>query len=146
MIDDSVRRDEGAAARALPAPARARRVLVLLIGIVVLSAADLAITLTHLQGAGMMEANPIAAWLIRTTESAWSLGLFKALTVTIAVSVIYRLRRHIQGELAAWCGLVILAGVAWMWQAYTEQLHPDDAQPMLLSFAEVYSDQWLVID
>lgn len=50
---------------------RSRRVIVLLAAIIVLSAADLAITLFHLKTMGMMEANPIARFLIEQTSSAW---------------------------------------------------------------------------
>ena len=53
---------------------RERRVGILLVSIIVLSAADLLLTIAHLQTIGMIEANPIAAFLIRTTASAWILS------------------------------------------------------------------------
>ena len=43
---------------------RSRRVILLIVGIVVLSLADLIVTLWHLTSVGMAEANPIAAWII----------------------------------------------------------------------------------
>ena len=43
---------------------RSRRVILLIVGIAVLSLADLIVTLWHLTSVGMAEANPIAAWII----------------------------------------------------------------------------------
>ena len=104
--------------------ARSRRVMVLLIGILVLSAADLAITLVHLKSVGMMEANPIAAYLIRTTDSPWALTVYKVVTVGICISLLFLFRRRAEGEIAAWFGAAVLAAVSIMWHNYSE--HFDD--------------------
>jgi len=98
---------------------RPRRVVVLLVGIVVLSLADLIITLTHLTTVGMAEANPVARWVIQWTGSPVSLVLFKVATVGVCVVLLYRVRHHLQGEIAAWLALVILAGMSVMWFSYT---------------------------
>lgn len=124
--------------------ARPRRMIVLLAGIIVLSAADLAVTLAHLTTVGMLEANPIAAWLVRTTESPWALGLYKALTVGICVGVLYRLRRHRAGELAAWCAIVILVGMCFMWRDYVWYLgHPANLD---LAHAASTHPDWILLD
>ncbi len=123
---------------------RSRRVTVLLLGIVVLSLADLAVTLTYLQGTGMLEANPIAAYLIRTTDSSWALAGYKVFTVGIAVTVLWALRRRLEGEIASWCGMVILVGVAFLWHRYSNEFNgPDD---VILAQSGVYGDSWLMLD
>lgn len=97
---------------------RRRRVTVLVGGIVVLSLADLAITLKFLEARWMIEANPIAAYLIESTQSAWALAAFKCATVGICAGLLLRLRRHRAGEMAAWFGLAVLVGVLAMWHSY----------------------------
>jgi hypothetical protein len=123
--------------------ARVRRVTVLLWAIVILSLADLAVTIGHLQSVGMAEANPVAAYLIRVTDSPWALAAFKALTVAVCVALLYSARRHWQGEVASWLALTILVGVSILWHYYAEAL--DDANHVRL--AQVVSgDDWLQFD
>jgi len=122
---------------------RSHRVLVLLAGIIVLSLADLVVTLQHLQSIGMVEANPIAAWLIRSTNSAWILGAYKTVTVGICVALLYRARRYWIGEAAAWCAVAILAGLSVMWHTYAEQIE----SPVELMTAQAdLGDRWLHLD
>lgn len=117
--------------------------VVLLVGIIILSIADLVITLEHLQSFGMVEANPIAAWIIRSTQSAWVLGAYKSITVGICVTLLYRLRRHRVGELAAWCALVILTGLSVMWHTYTEEME----SPLEIQTVQAGAgDLWLTLD
>lgn len=101
---------------------RVRRVLLLLVGIACLSCADLAVTLTHLRTIGMAEANPIAAFVIEWGGSWLWLAVYKAGTVGLAVGVLYRLRRTVQGEIGCWLGLAILVGMSLQWHAYTGML------------------------
>lgn len=102
--------------------ARPRRVTVLLAGIAVLSLADLAVTIAYLQANSMMEANPLAAYVIRATQSVWVLVAFKLATVAVCVGLLYRVRRHLCGEVAAWCALAILAAISVMWHSYSNQI------------------------
>lgn len=124
--------------------ARSRRVTLLLIGVVVLSLADLVITLTHLRSLGMMEANPIAAFLIRTTNSAWILSVYKILTTGICVAVLYWLRRMRSGEIAAWISVAILAFMCVMWHQYSA--HFDDVEALTLAQSGGYGENWLYLD
>lgn len=109
---------------------RSRRVALLVVGVVILSLADLVITLAYLRANWMMEANPIAAYLIKSTQSAWPLAVYKCVTVGTCVALLYRLRRHKAGEVAAWCAVGILAVMSVMWHKYS--LHFDDPQEMML--------------
>jgi len=122
---------------------RSKRVIVLLAGIILLSIADLVVTLVHLRTIGMAEANPIAAWLIRSTQSPWVLMAYKALTVGICVSVLYRFRRCATGEIASWIGVLILAGMALLWSCYSSAL--ESPAEVLLAQAE-QGEQWLYLD
>ena len=87
-------------------------------GVILLSIGDLLITVTYLRSTGMMEANPIAETIIRVTGSVAALAAYKALTVGICVSLLYRLRRLVEGEVAAWCAVAILALLAIQWHNY----------------------------
>lgn len=120
-------------AAAVACGSRPRRVIVLVLGIIVLSLADLIVTLAFLQANWMIEANPIAAYLIRSTQSAWVLAAFKCCTVGICASLLFRVRHHLAGELAAWFAVVILAGMSVMWYSYST--HFENSHDVLLVHA-----------
>jgi len=122
---------------------RPRRVMMLLAAIVVLSLVDLLITIAHLRSVGMVEANPLAAYLIRTTGSWWALALYKSATVAVCVVLLHRARRHVQGEIASWLALVILVGVSVMWHCYMQE----SESPDVVRIAQVvHGDEWLTLD
>ena len=97
---------------------RSQRVMWLLIGVVSLSFADLALTTMYLTSVGMTEGNPIAAWLLIQTNSLWVLGLYKGVTVATCVTLIFYMRESRQGELAAWCSMLILTALSIWWNQY----------------------------
>jgi hypothetical protein len=117
---------------------RSRRILLILMGVVILSLADLAITLAYLRANWMMEANPIAAYLIKTTQSAWLLAWYKIITVAVCVALLYRVRHSRAGEVAAWCALAILCIMSIMWRSYSN--HLDDPQIIVLAHATHFDD------
>ncbi len=110
---------------------RARRVTILVVGIIALSLGDLIVTLAYLKANWMMEANPLAAWLIKTTQSSWALAAFKCCTVGICAALLLKLRRFHSGEVAAWCGIAVLSIMAVMWHAYAQ--HFDDPEILFLA-------------
>lgn len=125
------------------AAARTRRVSWLLAGVLLLSLTDLLVTIVHLRSVGMVEANPIAAFLIRSTNSAWVLSAYKLVTVGICLSLLYRLRRHVEAEMAAWCAIAILTGVLCQWYAFSEEIDT----PLELRVAQAeFGDDWLRLD
>ena len=91
----------------------------LLSGVIFLSLADLFLTISYLTSVGMSEGNPIALWLLQTTNSVWPLVLYKALTVAICVTLLYRIRRKRQSELASWCAMLILVALSIWWNQYS---------------------------
>ena len=123
---------------------RSRRVVLLIVGIVLLSLGDLVITLILLKSTGMAEANPIASYLIRSTGSGFVLAAYKALTVGVCVSLLYRLRPSVEGEVAAWCAMAVLALTAVQWYQYMHEL--DDLDQMELAHCTACVDQWLLLE
>lgn len=97
---------------------RAQRVMCLLVGIIMLSLADLLLTSMYLTSVGMSEANPIAAWLLMRTNSLWILALYKGVTVATCVLLLYYMRNSRQGEMAAWCSMLILTALSVWWNQY----------------------------
>jgi hypothetical protein len=131
-------------ARLEAALGRPRRVVILLLGVVVLSVADLLITLAHLRATGMAEANPVARFVIGLTGSPISLACFKALSVFICVGLLYKVRKTVQGEIASWCALLILSCISMMWFRYAHQYeNPVDVQ---LAQSEWAQEQWVRFD
>jgi uncharacterized membrane protein len=127
-------------ARANPVANRSRRVVVLLAGVVILSLADLVITLEHLRSFGMFEANPIAAYIVRATGSPWALASFKVVTVATCVALLFRARRHGAGEAAAWCALAIMTALSFWWSSYASALE----SPIDLHLVQQHGpDEWL---
>ena len=123
---------------------RSRRVILLIVGVMVLSLADLLVTLLHLKSRGMMEANPIAAWIIGHTGSVSLLAVYKVATVGVCVGLLYRLRRHVEGELAAWCAVMILAMVSLNWYRYTLEIN--SLVDIEIARQGAYGDEWLTLD
>jgi hypothetical protein len=109
----------GDAASHLP---RSRRVALLLAGIVAASGADLAVSLVHLRTLGLVEANPIAVFLVQSTGSALVLSAYKAATVLLCVGLLYRLRRRLAAEAAAWCAIAIMAAMSVQWVRYMSEI------------------------
>jgi len=99
---------------------RSERVIWLLAGVVILSFVDLFLTISYLTSVGMSEGNPIAVWLLHTTNSVWPLALYKIATVALCVSLLYFNRRKRQSELASWCAMIILVALSIWWNQYSQ--------------------------
>lgn len=98
---------------------RSERVTWLLGGVIFLSLADLLLTISYLTSVGMSEGNPIALWLLQTTNSVWPLALYKGMTVAVCVTLLYRTRHKRQSELASWCAMLILVTLSVWWNQYS---------------------------
>lgn len=123
--------------------ARSRRVVILLISIVLLSLADLVITIINLRTVGMIEANPIAHYILLTTQSATALASYKLITVLVCITLLYRLRHSIQCEVAAWFCVAILSLLAGYWGIYSNRAH--DPTNLWLRHNHVSHDDWLTL-
>lgn len=122
---------------------RSRRMMILMAGIIVLSIADLVVTVTHLRTIGMIEANPVAAYLIVTYQSTWVLAGYKLLTVGICIVALYSIRQRLLGEVAAWASVGILTGMAVVWHLYAVELDQPGTFE-LVQYAEADAE-WLFL-
>ncbi|MEM7227800.1 MAG: DUF5658 family protein [Planctomycetota bacterium] len=123
---------------------RSSRVIVLLAVVIALSLADLILTVQHLTSIGMAESNPIAAWVIRTSDSVAALSLYKLATVAIAVGSLFLVRRHRIAEVASWGAVTVLVALCFRWDAYAATIETD-LIPM--THFEIAADQhWLTLD
>ncbi|RMH14459.1 MAG: hypothetical protein D6695_01180 [Planctomycetota bacterium] len=106
------------------ANARARRVILLLVFVIVLSLADLYLTILYLADAGgFPEANPLAR-AIMSTQSIPLLVLWKLGTVFTAVGILYAIRRTRSAELGAWVCFLVLGWLTVHWGQYVSETHP----------------------
>ncbi|MDX9910631.1 MAG: DUF5658 family protein [Phycisphaerales bacterium] len=123
---------------------RPRRVLVLLLGVVLLSLGDLALTLTHAASVGIAEMNPLAR-TIMAHHSPLGIVLWKVASVSLCVLLLLRVRRSWIGELGAWIGLSIMVALTIHWARYNDamlsympdlqQVTPTDPRWVVLSSA-----------
>lgn len=96
---------------------RSTRVVLLLAAIVLMSLADLDMTLCYTRSVGMAESNPIAR-LIIGTQSISAVVCFKVLTSALGVGLLFRLRRWRSAELGAWILLGVMGWLMVRWGIY----------------------------
>ncbi|MEM7754010.1 MAG: DUF5658 family protein [Planctomycetota bacterium] len=121
---------------------RPRRVLYLLAAVVLMSAADLAITLVWLTNVGLAESNPLARWVI-AQGSVELLAVWKAITVLPAVLVFAVLRDKPVGELGAIIAATVLAIVTLHWHAY--HADADLLVHALPAFEQGTDERWITL-
>ncbi len=94
---------------------RSKRVLLLLIAILAMSAVDLHLTLLYLTHSGLNELNPLARALMHY-QSPFVLAIWKALTVSLSVGILVLIRHKRSAELGAWaaCGVLGLLMSHWV--------------------------------
>ena len=97
---------------------RALRVWLLLLTIIVLSFADLYMTLAHLRSAGMGEANPLAR-LVISYQSPLILSLWKCACVALACLILVLARFRRSGEIACWVSCAVLTVLTIHWMQYS---------------------------
>lgn len=102
-----------------PARRRSRRVFILLAAVALLGLGDLYSTLTHVNSIGMVEINPVAAYLINADSDA-GLVLYKLGTIGIAVGLLMRTRHHRSAEAASWILILVMTALTFHWHNYNE--------------------------
>lgn len=90
-----------------------------LVIVVFLSTLDLAWTLLVSQAGEMREINPIGGRLIDRPEQ---LILFKAVMTTLAIGLLFRLRRYRRAQLAAWWSCLVLTLLTVRWLTFNSML------------------------
>lgn len=99
---------------------RALRVWMLLGVIVLLSVADLYMTLAHLRSAGMGEDNPLARFVM-SYGSPVLLGAWKAACVCLACLILIVARFRHSAEIACWVCCCVLTALTIRWAHYSTE-------------------------
>lgn len=105
---------------------RPSRVTALVVAVIVMSFADLYMTLVHLRSFGMIEANPIAR-LVMEYDCPWVLALWKAATVVLGAGILLWHRRRRSAELGALFCWAILTALCLQWIRYSDQVSRNTA-------------------
>lgn len=99
---------------------RGMRVTCLTVAVILMSLADLWITLVYLRSVGMGEGNPIARWVMQH----WSMGgliAWKCASVALAALVFMRYRQRRLTEIASWFCCGVLVWLLFKWIAYADE-------------------------
>lgn len=126
----------------LPRFGRPQRVAALLSVIVLLSLGDLYMTLTHLQGIGMLESNPIAR-AVMSYNAPSVLISWKCATVLLAVLILFFYRRTRQAEIASWICCTVLLLLTFHWIRYNDAITGLD--PELARQAASADPRWVAL-
>ena len=118
---------------------RAIRVWLLVGTIVVLSVADLYMTLAHLRSAGMGEANPLAR-LVMSYQSPTLLSLWKGACVGLACIILLLARFRRSGEIGCWFCCVVLTVLTVHWLRSSSEASKYTAQINALSDGDAPAD------
>jgi hypothetical protein len=97
------------------------RVTALIFTIVLLSLADLYLTLVYLHSGGMGEANPLARWIMGH-GSPTLLILWKLATITVASAILYHTRRTRTAEFGAVACVMVLTWLTLRWGHYSDEI------------------------
>lgn len=100
---------------------RARRVILLLCLLVTLNLGDLYATVLHASSVGMIELNPIGAYLI-DSGSIEGLVMFKLGCLGVAVGLLLKLRHQAAGELATWLLVLVMSMLTFYWYVYSAEM------------------------
>lgn len=100
---------------------RTARIVGLLAGILLLSLADLYMTLLYLKSFGMAEVNPFARAIIEHNSPA-GLILWKLCTVSLAIGILFYARRRATAEFAALFCCGVLLWLTLRWASYNTQV------------------------
>ena len=92
----------------------------LVVTIIVLSVADLYMTLAHLRSAGMGEANPLARMVI-SYQSPLLLSLWKLACVGLASLIFVLARYRRSAEAACWVCCLVMTGLTVHWINYSNE-------------------------
>ncbi len=99
---------------------RLRRIVMLLIGVWALNAADLAFTLIEANSSHFIELNPIAANLLGGPP--YFLVAYKLCLLALGTTILFCFRRHAVSELGCWFLLATCTYVLVRWYAYYHYL------------------------
>lgn len=91
--------------------------VILVAATVLVSLADLYMTMVYATTVGMHEANPLARALM-LYNCPWIVVAFRMLTIALFGLVLMRARHRPISEVAAWVCMAAMAWLAFRWEAY----------------------------
>ncbi len=103
----------------LIAKRRGLRVIVLCVVILIISIADLELTLRFLTSGGMSEGNPLARYIMGF-NCQWLLGAWKVMLTAVACGTLLGLRTRLTAELGAWLCAAVMVWLAIRWGFYAD--------------------------
>lgn len=116
------------------------RVFLLSVAIVMMSLADLQITMTFLRSGGMGEGNPLAR-LVMEHGSQTLLVVWKCASVAFACLIFCKYRTHRCAEIACWVSFIVLTWLLVRWINYSEEAWK--LTPALHAMHEADVGQWV---
>ncbi|TVQ75752.1 MAG: hypothetical protein EA380_10105 [Phycisphaeraceae bacterium] len=116
--------------RVFSCPTGQRRLFLAMCAIVLMGLTDLACTIIYLTNIGLLEANPIARWVIVQT-GVGGLIAYKSATMLFTCGALYAIRRHRASERCAWICATILLGLMAHW-AHFNAVIPSLSHEMIL--------------
>lgn len=122
---------------------RPSRVVLLGAAIGAMSMVDLYLTLLYLTHTGMSEANPLARAII-AYQSPMVLAVWKLLTVSACVGILFLIRHKRSAEMGAWVGVVVLGALMTHWIRYIDET--EELKPLISAVASEIDEEWVQID
>ncbi len=119
---------------------RSVRVFAVVIAVAAMSLADLYLTITYLQSAGMNEGNPLARFIM-SFNCPWLLGAWKILLLTTTCSILLVARRARSAEVAAWLCCAVMIWLTGQWRQYAEKIPA--LTPVIHQLADGRSSDWV---
>lgn len=125
---------------------RCRRIGWLMLAMTLMGIADLLCTLTYMRTSGMLEANPVARFVLSTGDAA-QLIMFKALTILLTCGTLYLARRHRQAELSAWVCTTMMLVLTLHWINYNRSVSAftNDMAVLAMSGGE-FEPMWIKLE
>lgn len=106
------------AAAACAEAARARRIVLISVALVLMGLADLVCTLAYVTSVGMVEVNPVARHIINTSSSAGPIVLYKLCSLIFCCGALWLIRRHRVAELCGWLCVLLSLALSLHWVRY----------------------------
>lgn len=121
---------------------RAKRVLIAVRIIWVLSILDLLLTVTLMTTSGMVESNPIARVIAQMGGGTYPLMAWKVLCTALATMILVNLRGRWTSEAGAWACVAALVLTMGMWVGY---LQCDDIRLLSSQSLNQSIDGWVLV-
>ena len=122
---------------------RPRRVIVLAISIMMMSAVDLYLTLLYVTNTGMNEMNPFARAMM-SYQSPSVLAIWKLTTVALSLGILILIRTKRSAELGAWVGCFVLGWLMMHWVHFVHETR--DISLQIVQELATTDPTWVVIE